>query len=290
MAIKCWNLELFIPSTLVGSIQTFVGDSSTTKFFTPNIPYTQIGPTLQYGTVQKFLYTGGFTKNNDDSVTIDTAPPLNSQGVVCSLSAIEIASYDTDSVANVTTPRYGYKNVYVGTDEPHVYAYNPRIGERGIECLFVNNITGLTGLPDLSFVAMACCDAAGNALSYTASGVSLWTDKMTSFSTVAASSNSGTGNLLVVSATGTDYFIAGDFIIVNIGQPTAEVIRISSISYNNLILASNFNYPHYIDESVFFYAREFSLRQVIPEGFTSNTAQNYYNLSYEVKANESQRS
>lgn len=287
MALTIFYQDPFITGvTEVGQIDTFTGDGIEDTFPLVNKTYLDVGSTIQIGTEEPLLWTGGFTKNNDDTITVASTPLAGSQGVIPAVGIIQLQAYDQATVEGVTDPLEGTTSVYFGDiEEIHLYKYEPRAGQVGIEILFVNNITS-GGIPDLSWVSTA----SGDSLSWTASGVSLYTDKLSGFGTLTASSNSGTNTLLLDSATGTDYFIADDFVIINIGNPTAEIRRISSISYNTLTLSASFDYPHYIGEPVFSCLRQLDLRMVVPENFTANTAKNYYNISYKIKANQIQRS
>lgn len=287
MTLKIWFSDPFNDATEVGQIDTFVTDGVTDTYPFVNKPADQVGGTIQYSTTQKNQYNGGFTKTSSD-IIINTIPPANLQGVIPAVGAINMAAYDNDDVEGVDNPRIKEEFAWVGDiDDIANYYYVPRPATPGIEIFFVNNITSVT--PDLSWVQLACCDAAGDSLTYAATGVSLYTDEIAGFSTLAASAAQSTNTLLVDSATGTFYFIAGDYIYLSPGDPNSEIVQISSISYNTLTLAASLNYNHLEDEPVYTTVRKIALKETVPEDATGNTAANYYNISLKVRATRKQR-
>jgi hypothetical protein len=291
LAFTAYYQELFIAAGQIPQVDTFVGTGLATKFPTPNKSFTQIGNIIQYGTTEKFLYQGGFTKNNDNSVTLASAPLAGSQGVIPAINSIQIMAYDQTTVPGVSTPNIGYGSFWIGDDLTSIATnyYAAAAGQPGIQISLTNLITG-AGLPDSTFLQLASSDVFGNALTYQATGTNFYTDQIKGFSTVAASGAASSTSILTVSATGSSYFIPGDYIILNIGNPTAEIRRISSISYNTLTLSASTSYPHYVGEPIFSFAREIKVKMTMPYNFTNNTANNFYNMVPLITYNGVQRS
>lgn len=288
-ALKVFFDTPFSSATVVDLIDTATTDGITATYATPNKTVDRDGATLQFSTIQKRLYDGGFTKASG-SITLNTIPPASLQMVIPGIQALLVNnSYDQANVNGGTNTNISAVPFWVGDiDEINIYAYVPQPSIAGIKLTLVNNITSVSQ-PTLSWVQLACADASGNALTYAATGVSIYTDQIKGLSTIAASSISGSNTLLVTAATGTNYFIAGDYVFINFGNGTQEISQISSISYNLLTMAASFNYSHYVNETVYTCARKFWLKETVPINATANTAANYYNISLNTQCDSIQR-
>lgn len=288
MSFKCWNDDPFTIATEVNEIDTFVGDGSDTSFPFPNKTVGEVGSTIQYSNVKKRLYDGGFTKTSTD-VVIDSAPPVGVQGIIPGQGTFIADAYDQETVEGVSSPRVKEMSIFFGDiDDIHINYYTPRASASGIAISFVNLITS-GGNPDTSIVQLACCDASGNALTYQATGTTLYTDQLAGFSTLAASAAAGATTILVTSATGTYYFVTGDFIKINTGENTQEIRRISSRSYNTLTLSEALSYSHDAGETVYSSIREVKAKFTIPANMTNNEAENFYNLVPRIQFKTKQR-
>lgn len=278
--------EPFTDATKVDKVNLFTTTGLTATF--PVTDIARVGSTIQYSSTLKRLYNGGFTKNSNNTVTLDTTPAAGLQGAVNGLQSIISTTYDnTTQVANGNIKETAF---YVGNIEnPQLVYHIPQTGASGIQLFFTNNITGAGGA-DLTWVQLACANSAGAALTYQATGTTLYTANMSSFSTVAASSAQGATTISVVNAQAGFTFWAGDFLHFNFGQNNAEILRLSSISIGatatTLTMAGSFNYTHAVAEPVYFCARKFWMKHTTPIGFTNNQATNYYNISIDAKADE----
>lgn len=290
MAFTVYTEDLFISTNEVGQVDTLVTDGVEDTYDVLNKDIADVGSTIQVSNQKKRLYDGGFEKNDDDTVTFNEVFPVGLQGVIPAVGTLSAAVYDTDSVPNVDDPRITEMSIIFGDlDDIHINYYVPKANEIGISISFVNLITS-GGNPDLSIVQLACCNASGTALTYQATGTTLYTDQLAGFSTIAASGAAGVSYVDVVdAANGNFYFIAGDFIKINSGEPTQEIRRISSISTNRLNLDSALTFDHLEDETVYSSFREVKAKWTIPEGMTNGEAENFYNLVPKFILTERQR-
>lgn len=222
-----------------------------------------------------YLYNGGFTKDTtNNTVTLSVTPPLGSQGIVPGNVAFTFVTYDQTNVAGNPNSNVDEIDVYWGdVDEIHLYGYQPRSGSYAIPISFVDAITSAGA--DLTWVQLACCDAAGNALTYAATGQPVYTPSLDQFGTVAASSPLNTNTLTCLAAS---TFILGDFIWVNKGTVTQEIRKLSSVSGTTMTFATNFTYNHYSGETLYAAVRQFKAKNTTPINYTGGTAANYPNL------------
>jgi hypothetical protein len=288
MSFKVWSDDPFTSVTEVNRSVPFTTDGTDTYSHDP-LTTTEVGATVQYSNIKKRLYDGGFTKNEDDTITLNTTPPVDLQGVIPGIGTIPVPVYDQETVDGVANSNIKEVSIYFGDiDDIHINSYLPRAASGGIEISFVNLITS-GGNPGLSIVQLACCDATGTALTYAATGAAIYTDQLSGFSTLAASAAQGATTIQVASASSNYYFISGDFIKINTGNNTQEIRRISSISYNTITLSEALSYDHDSAETVYSCIREVKAKFTIPEDMTGGEAENFYNLVPKIVGRTVQR-
>lgn len=259
--------------TEVTEIDTFVTDGGDT-YPVVNKPITSVASTLEYSSTFKNQYNGGFTKSGSD-IVLDTTPVPGLQGVIPGTGHISLAAYDQNNVPGNSNPRVNEVDIYIGdVSTINQYQYFAPSGENGIGIIFVDNITGIGAA--LSMVSLACTDGAGTALTYQATGTALRIPAFSAFGLVAASADQGTNSITCGSASD---FIPGRWVEFNIGQPTSEIIQVSSITDWTLTFSSSFNYPHYIDETIYDCLQQLKARFVVPENATGGVAANLLNIS-----------
>lgn len=287
MALKFYYTDPFTVGTEIVPPDFFTGDGISTDFPVTNKSIYEVASTVQYSTTQLYLYAGGFSKDVTNSeVDLSVTPPVGSQGIIPGNVALTLSSYDSADVNGVPAPaNEDEKYFYLAdVDEINLYGYRPREDNYGIVLTFVDAITSAGA--DLSFVQMACCDYTGTALTYGATATNLYTPSLDQFGTVSASGTAGANTLSCVAAS---TFIEGDYIFINFGNPTQEIVRFQSASGDVMTFVTNFNYDHAVDETLFATARQFSAKQIIPEGATGGTAENYINLYLSATATQYRR-
>jgi hypothetical protein len=270
--------------TLIGQSATFVGNNVDDTF--PYAPVENVGSTLQYSSTEKRRYDGGYSVDTvDGTVTIDAVPPLGAQGVIPSSNALVLSAYDSDSVYGVDDPRIDIETFLIGDpDTISTYSYSPVTGQPGIGLTFVNLITSVE--PGVSWVQLACCDSTGSPLTFGATGDTLWITGFSAFTLVSASANANTTTIVVDDAS---TFLEGRYVKLNSGNVTSEIIQVSDISGNTMTMASSFNYPHYIGETIYECLAPIAAKLIVPSNATGGQAANFYNLAMEVTAKKEQR-
>lgn len=287
MALKFYYTSPFTTGTAILPPDFFVGDNVTDTFSVVNKSIYDVASTIQFSTTQLYQYAGGFTKDvNTSEVTLAEIPPQNTQGIIPGDIALVFSSYDQANVTGVNSSTANVDEQYfylADVDEINLYGYVPRSGS-GIGISFVDAITSAGA--SLSWVQLACCDSSGNALTYSATGVTLYTPPLDQFGLVSASANSATLTLGCVAAS---TFIPGDYIFINFGNATQEIVRFVSSTGNTMTFSTSFNYPHYVDETLFACARQFKAKQTTPINATGGVAANYIDLYLSAIASQYRR-
>lgn len=284
MSLKLYFDIPFSSATEVNQINPFVTTTGEDTYAVDDI--STIGSTIQLSALLKRLFDGGFVKNGDNTITLDSVPAPGQQGVVSGLQSIISTTYDnTNVIPNGNIEEFPF---YLGNiEDPNFYYYTPQPGASGIQVFFTNNITGIG--PDLSWVQLASANAAGLALTYQATGTVLHTANMSSFSTVTASSAAGQNTIIVGNAQAGFQFWPGDYLHFNFAQSNGEILQLSSVTIaasTTLTLSGSFNFDHAVGEPVYFCARKFWCKRTTPIGYTANQATNYYNLSLDNTADK----
>lgn len=274
MPLDIYRDEPFNEGTLVDLVDIFTGDGSTVTFTVSNKTGTRIGSTIQFDNIQYYQYNGGFTKSGN-SFTLDSAPPENSQGVVPGITTITISAFDQDDIPGQTTPREAEVALYlVDPTEAALYEYENLPTNSGIALCFSDLITS-TGA-DTTWVQLACSDpSTGLALSYLATGECLYTPNISSFGLLASSISSGASSFMCDSASD---FIDGDYIVINSGNPTQEITKISSID-ETTIYTEELNFAHSAGETIYACGRKFWMKLTIPLDAFEGEAVNDYSLA-----------
>lgn len=270
--------------TQVGQTSTFIGDN-VSDVFTYGTSTTP-GSTIQYSSTQKLRWNGGWILGpGPQEITIDAVPPLGSMGVIPDASCLIMSAYDQDTVQGVSEPRVDEIVFYVGdVTEISTYSYTAPTDRPGLGLAFCNLVTSVS--PDVSWVQLACCDSNINPMTYGATGNTLWLNGLYAFSLVADDVPANTTTLEVDDAS---TFTEGRFIKLNSGNITSEIIQVSSIVGNVMTMASSFNYPHFIGETVYECLIPVASKLTVPFNATGGVAANFYNLSANLIAKKEQR-
>lgn len=286
MALKFFSNFPLNGGTELDQLDFGTGNGIQTTFAMTHKLGSRTGNTVQADNVEYFRYTGGVVISANN-VILSSAPSNGSQIVFPGMSALVLSAFDTDNVPAVTTPRVKEAAFYLmDEDTIATYQYDPMPGSPGVQLTLVNNITSIG--PDLTWFQLACSDANGNALTYAATGVSLYIPEISYVTTLMASSAALATSMSVIAVAASGRFYTGDYIQINSGYITQEDTHITAINGNTLTI-SGFNFPHYAGELVFTIGRKCWTKMTVPEGATGGTAHNYFNIGVQKTARKSQR-
>lgn len=273
--------------TVFDAIDLFTGDGVTTAFSFVNKTSSQVGGTIQAGATQYFRFNGGFVVSGSQ-VTLSSAPPPAAQGIIPGVSGLVMSAYDQDDVTGVTNPRIDEASFILGdVDDIGYFQYEPKPGDTGIQLVFVDNASNIGA--SLAWVQLACSDpTTGLALTYSATGQSLYTPSIMQVGSIWASSTASASSIYVDTASG---FINGDYIIINLGNATSEVRKITAVNGAGQILSitGNTNFPHYVGETVYTCGRLFWAKLTVPLDANDGEAVNLYDISLRRSCKKTQR-
>lgn len=278
MTLKFYNNYPFVPRNEVYQVDLYTGTGLGPTYNLKNLVASKVGDSIQFDNVVYQRYLNGYTFPTSTSFTLSSTPPANSQGIVPGTQGLNFAAFDAVNVPGQTSPaNQNDQGFYLADDGQTtssimVNKYVAVSGNPGIAILFQNMVTA--GGASTTFLALACCDVSGNALTYQATGTVLYTDNYQALTSLSASGAALGTTLLVTSASG---FYPGDYIFVNPGNATQENPQILSIS-GNTITTGGLNYDHLANELIIMNGRKFSGRCVIPPGTLAGIVQKYINI------------
>jgi hypothetical protein len=284
MALVVYKLPLFVNSYEVIQPSLYTGDGTTDTFELENgMTSVQVGDTVQVDLEYFARYLNGFSFPDTTHITISEAPPLNSQVIVPGNSYLEFSCFDQASVDGVT----GSANVvdvpfWVAEDGTGLTTtvYDSMPGTPGVGILFTNVVSAAGA--QIAWMQLACADASGNALTYQATGTTLYTGKYAGFTQLASACAPLATTLLTVSGSAT-LFVPGDYIRLNPGGVNSEDVQITSKAGNTLTITGT-NFAHSNGENVFMVGRKFWARLTLPIGILNGAPATYYNLPVTVQA------
>lgn len=272
MTIKLYRDTPFDISTQVDLADLFIGNGVDDTFTLTEKDGTQLAASIQFDNTVYYRYNGGFTVSGDD-FTLSSTPPSGSQGVAPGLMSLVFNAFDTDDVPGVTDPRVQEVAFYIGNAEDiYVESYAGVSGAPGIELFFTTLITADTA--DDTWLELASANPDGTASAYSPATCSIYTLELEAFGTLLSSISPLASSISVCS---TDTFYEGDYIRINPGGGTDEVIKILSIS-GSIFTTTECNYSHSSAEGVFACVRKMWARLTVPEDATSQTAQNFLSV------------
>lgn len=286
MSLRLYRAFPFVPSNEVGLVNQYTGDGATTTFPLTNNTSVTTGDTIQFDLVYYSRPLGGFSYPDSTHFTLSSAPPSNSQGLATSTSVLEYSGFDQEQVDGAPSPANVIEQkFYVADDGTDLTTtiYDAQPGAPGIAILFSNLVTAAGA--QTSWMQLACADASGNALTYQATGTTLYCAKFYAFTSLSASAAAGTTTLQIASASG---FTAGQFITINPGQLSEEDVQITSIASNTLTITGT-NFQHNSGEFVFMKGLEFWSKCTIPINALGGVAGNLINLALTLKSTKVSR-
>lgn len=266
MALGIYNDEPFNSGTLVDPVDLFNGDGVTTQFTVTQKSGNRIGSIVEFDEFQYSQYNYGYTRSGD-TVTLSSAPPADSQGVVPGINAIVFESFDQDDVPGNPDSRVKEVFFYLADpDDIHSFSYEPLTTNDGIKLMFTDLISSAGA--SSTWVQLACTDAAGAAMTYLDPGEALYTPSLKAFGTVLASSAALASSVTCAVASS---FIEGDYIKINPGAITQEIVKIVSIA-GTTINTSGFDFDHAAGENIFTCGRKFAAKETTPLDATDGEA------------------
>lgn len=282
MGLKLYREFPWSSATELTPADQYIGTGSKTTFTLFYKEGTALGGTIQAGATQYYQYTQGFTKNGND-FTLSSAPPLNSQIVAPGVNALVMSAFDQAVVDGVTNPRVYEKEVWLADiSEIHINSYIAMPSKAGLELTFVDMITGVGA--STSWFQFAQADpVTGLAMTYQATGTSLFLNPITAISNVSASGTAGLNYVLCNSASS---FTPGDYVVINFGGSSSEIRQIASIGTSpaRVIFTTTLDYAHFANETIITDAKKFWCKMTVPLNVSNNTATNDYSIGLRYRA------
>jgi len=280
MGIYLFIDESFTAGAQLDPVDTFTGDGVTQTFTLVNKTAQRLGSTITVDGNQYYQSNGGFTKNtSNNTFTMSVIPPLGSTIVAPGINQITFPVFDQEVVPGVTDPRVKEQPLWIGDSteiQNNYYTNLPQFN--GIQ-LSLNDLVSSVGA-QISWCQLACADGTtGLALTYEATGQPLYTGAIRAFGTVSASAVAGASSIFCASAS---TFTVGDYVILNIGNATQEIRKISLVSSSSggyLGFSTQFDFDHYVDELIYACGRKFWIKVTVPENAANNEAVNFYDVA-----------
>jgi len=267
----------FNASTEVDLVDTFTGDGSTQTFPLTNKVANRVGQTVQYGGIELYKYNGGFTVNDDNTVTLSTTPPLSAEGVIPGITNLPVGLlFDQDDVPGVSNPRVIETPFWLADpDNIGFNKYEGLPGSSGIALTVIDLISGAGAVNSWCQLACAQADTLGSAWVYGVTGGTIYTNDISTFSTIQASSDVNSNTLYVWGASD---FQLGDYIKLADSTSTQEIVRITDYIAPYELTVSSTTYQHFPDETIYTCGRKFWLKTTVPLDAVDNTASSFYDL------------
>lgn len=281
MSLLVYKDTPFFSGNQVDEVDVYTGNGVTTTFVLSRKTVSRLAATVQFDATQYYSYNSGFVKTLT-GFTTNTAPPLNSQGIAPGLTNLLFDQlFDQDNIPGTTSPRVQEIPLYIAdsSDIP-LYKYTQIPSLPGIELSIVDFVSSAGALT--SFIQLACAqsDATGAALTYQATGTALYTGVLTAFGGLLASSAASASSILVDLASS---FTLGDYVYLNAGQPTQEIVKFIGYSPPYTMLLTGATYPHSKGETVYACGRKFWMKCTVPLNETGGQAANFIDLSLRTR-------
>lgn len=282
MSLEFFYDESFSLASDLDPVDQLVGTGATATFALTLKSGTDLAATVTVENVQYYQFNGGLTKSGD-TFTLSTTPSLNAQIVAPGVIALVLSAFDQLVVDGVDDPTVKEVPFYLGDpDTIHLYDYTNLPQYDGIRIAFVDMVSGSGA--ELSWVQLACSDAAsGLATTYAATGVAIETGAIYASTTLSASASAGSTTISVAAGSGAG-FLAGDYVILDIGEGTSEIRKVSSTTGSTITFFTGLEYAHSSSIPVFTMGRKFWAKLTVPENATSSQAFSFWNIGLNRKA------
>lgn len=277
MGLQFFLDESFTAGALIDPVDSFIGDGVTSTFTLVNKTAQRLGSTIQVDGNQYYQYNGGFTKDTlANTFTLVSTPAYNAQIVAPGISQLISDVFDQAVVPGVTDPLISEKAFWMGdtTDIQNQY-YRGLPSLSGIQISLTDLISSIGA--QTSWCQFASADpTTGLAMTYEATGATMYTAPISAFGTLTASSAVGASSVMCAEASS---FLVGDYLYLNVGGGNQEIRKVSTLSASSIGFTTNFDFSHASGETVMTMGRKFWLKVTMPVDGASNTATNFYDLA-----------
>ena len=269
--------ESFTPGSIIDPVDSFTGDGITSTFILVNKSVQRLASTITVDGNQYYQYNGGFTKDiSTNSFTLSIIPTLNSQIVAPGITQLVSDVFDQDPVPGIVNPLISEKAFWFGdtADIQNQYYKNlPNLA--GIELSLVDLVSSVGA--QTAWCQFASADpTTGLAMTYEATGASLYTAPISAFGTLTASAANGASSIMCAEASS---FLVGDYLYLNVGSGNQEIRKVATLSASGIGFTTNFDFSHASGETVMTMGRKAWLKVTMPVNATANTATNFYDLA-----------
>ena len=286
--LRLYRDQPFNESTEINLDDFYLDLNGTDSTFTlANKTNLQMGATVQANLVEYYLYNGGFTKVSTDQFTTNVPPAIGSNLVAPGINPLILSAFDQLNVDGVSASNVYQNYFYLGDNvDIATTEYQGLNSKNQMISLIFRDQIGYGATTAMVQLACATQDAPGTPMTFIATGAEMLTPGFTAFTTVAASSVAGDTLITVNSSADASEFIIGDYITINVGNPTYEVTKLLAVGgvSGNQLTVTQTTYNHYIGESIYDTHRKFWAQLTVPVNFTDNSPQNYYNISLYCQA------
>lgn len=273
MALHYYLEETLNSGSQIDPLDSFTGNGSSATFTLVYKDATRLGSTVTVESTQYYQYNGGFTKGSN-SFTLSSTPVTNAQIVAPGITALTASAFDQDVVDGETNPRVTEVPFYLAdTNEIHLQYYTNLPSAPGLEISLVNMVSSFGA--DLTWCQLACANVDGTAGTYGTAGAGLYTSAIQSFGTVSASATAGASS---INCSNSSTFIPGDYVIINIGNSTREIRKVSSVTSTAINFTTAFDFAHYTGETIYACGRKFWMKVTIPTNAANNLPTNFYDV------------
>jgi hypothetical protein len=265
----------FNEGTRIDYIDQFLGTGVDDTFTLTKKSGTEVGNSAQVETVLFPRFTNAMVIDGDD-VILNSAPLLGQNIVVPGVESLNFGASDQDDALGRMVEIYAF---IADVDSIHEFAYDAPPLMAGIKMEFVKLIPAT--IPAIIWFQLAPANADGTVGTYEAAGAPLFTAPIkTSDVIVGGPYLAGTTSFDVVDGTN---FLAGDYIILNRSNPTEEIVKILSISFNTLTHTGT-TFDHFAAETVLTAGRKFWIKMTVPLNATTGNIMNFYSISLKTTA------
>ena len=284
MALSVYNNSTFVPGNQVVQPSTYSGDGSSDTFPLQNdISSVNVADTIQVDLDYYLRALNGFSFPTTTTMQISEVPPDGSQILVPGKNAVVFSAFDQVTVSGVDSPANVDEVAFWVADDGTgltTTIYDSMPGTPGIGILFTNLVTAAGA--QTSWLQLACADASGSALTYQATGTTLYTGKYSGFTAMASACNALATTILTTTASSPD-FVVGDYIRINPGGGTQEDVQITAKSTNTLTISGT-NFAHSTGEFIFMVGRKFWAKLTFPPDILAGAPASFYNCPLTVQA------
>ena len=279
MTLHFFYDESFTIGTQLDPIDAYVSNGGST-YTLVNKSSLNLAGTITANNLQYYQFNGGFSVSGNN-FTLSTSPPAGAMIVAPGLIALTFTVFDQLAVPGVSNPNVQEVPFFLGDPSQSCYfGYTnlPQFG--GIRITFTDQVSGSGA--QLSWVQLACSDPlTGLAMTYGATGNYLETGGLTSLGTMSASSLPGASSISTISASS---YVVGDYMILNIGNATSEIRKISAVTSSTVSFVTTLTYTHFAGESLNDMGRKFWAKVTVPQNAANNQPFNFWNLGLRRQA------